>query len=125
MSKEVILFVDDEEKILKAVRRNLSQFFEVDTALGAEDALAKLSQKNDYAVIVSDLDMPVMNGIELLSRIQDKWPEKIRIMLTGKADLQSTIDAVNKDNVFRFLTKPIKTEDLKSAIDSGLANYRA
>lgn len=124
MSSEVILFVDDEEKILRAIKRNLSQFFKVEIALGAEEALAALSQPNDYAVVVSDMDMPIMNGIELLSRIQDKWPDIVRIMLTGKADLQSTIEAVNKDNVFKFLTKPVKTEDLKAAIDSGIAQYK-
>jgi len=75
-------------------------------------------------VVVSDLQMPGMNGIELLTKVKGLSPETVRILLTGAADLQAAIDAVNEGNVFRFLQKPCPQDLLRKTLDAGLTQYR-
>jgi response regulator RpfG family c-di-GMP phosphodiesterase len=74
--------------------------------------------------VVSDLQMPGMNGIELLSRVKDLAPETVRILLTGQAELEAAIEAVNEGNVFRFLRKPCPQDLLKKTLDAGLTQFR-
>ena len=75
--------------------------------------------KGPYAVIMSDLRMPVMDGIQFLSRVREISPDSVRMMLTGDADLENAIRAVNKGNIFRFLTKPCTPDVLAEVIDLG------
>ena len=120
-----ILFVDDEPNILEAFKRQLRKDFDIDIAMGAKPALEKIEeQKEPYAVIVSDLRMPEMDGIRLLSEIRKEHPDTVRMMLTGNADLESAIHAVNEGHIFRFLVKPCPTEILKKAITLGIEQYR-
>src|SRR4030042_1805929 len=77
-----------------------------------------------YAVIVSDLKMPGMNGIKFLSKVREMAPDSVRVMLTGFAELQTAIDAVNEGNIFRFLTKPCPPDILSRALDMGIEQYR-
>ncbi len=122
--EERILFVDDEENILAAFRRHLRNIFKIDTALNGIDGLEKLTTSGPFAVVVADLQMPGMDGIQFLSEVKERSPETVRIMLTGHADLQKAIEAVNEGNIFRFLTKPSTPEVLIKAVQSGLRQYR-
>lgn len=121
---ERILFVDDEKFVLATFRRNLCKQFEVDTAEGGLEALRQCKERGPYAVVVSDLKMPRMDGIELLRRIRDLWPDTVRIMLTGHGDLDAAMAAVNQGAIFRFLTKPCAPDALLAAVTDGLRQYR-
>ncbi len=121
---EKILCVDDDENILAAHKRQLRKQFQIETANGGNEGLKFFTSGETFAVVVSDLRMPGMDGIEFLAKIRDISPDTIRIMLTGNADLNSAIEAVNQGNIFRFLTKPCSTEILAKVIDSGLQQYR-
>lgn len=121
---ERILFVDDEKFVLETFRRNLRRHFEVETAEGPTSALKQFENNGPFAVVVSDLKMPVMNGVELLGTIKTRWPDTIRIMLTGQADLQTAVSAVNQGAIFRFLTKPCAPDALLQAVNDGLNQYR-
>lgn len=119
-----ILFVDDDENLLAAIQRTLRKQFIFDTALGGLPALELLRTKGPYALIVSDMSMPGMNGTEFLERARRVAPDTVRIMLTGNADQQTAIDAVNRGHVFRFLSKPCPPDTLVPAIEHGLKHYQ-
>ncbi len=121
---EKILFVDDDPNILASFKRTLRKRYDLDTAVGPEEGLEAVGRYRHYALVVSDLRMPVMDGIQFLSKVRDISPETIRMILTGNADLQAAIDAVNRGNIFRFLTKPCPPETLQMAVDAGLQQYR-
>lgn len=121
---EKILFVDDDPKLLAAVERNLRQKFNLVTAAGGDAALARLSADGPFAVLVADMQMPGMNGVQLLAQVQKQYPETVRFMLTGNADQQTAVEAVNKGHVFQFLTKPCPMEMLASALQAGIKQYR-
>ena len=120
---ETILFVDDDINLVSALQRTLHKSYRMEIAVGASDALAAIKEY-PYAVVVSDLQMPGMNGIELLTQIKELSPETVRILLTGQADLGAAIDAVNEGAIFRFLQKPCPPELLKRTLEAGLAQYR-
>ena len=122
MTKKV-LFVDDEPNVLQSIKRNLRKDFDVDTANGGEEALQKLASNGEYAIVVSDMRMPGMDGVEFLSKAKQQWPDTVRMMLTGNADQQTAVDAVNKGDVFRFLNKPCDAVALASAVTVGLRQY--
>ena len=119
-----ILFVDDEQGILDSLKRQLRNRFAVETALGPKKGLAAIAQNGPYAVIVSDLRMPEMDGIQFLARASTEAPDSVRIMLTGNADLNNAIQAVNEGNIFRFLTKPCEMDTLVHLLDKGIEQYR-
>lgn len=119
-----ILIVDDDENILNSFRRTLRKDYNIETALGSEMGLKKVQEDEPYAVIVSDYNMPVMNGIKFFGKIREILPDTVRIMLTGNADLQIAISAVNEGQIFRFLTKPCPQETLTKALDAGLRQYQ-
>lgn len=123
MNKRV-LFIDDDERILAGFRRNLHSAFEVDTAVGPEAGLAKVKDNPPYAVVVSDLRMPGMSGIAVLAKVRELRPETVRVMLTGFAELEAAIAAVNEGNIFRFLTKPCETNYLITALTAAVEQYR-
>ena len=118
-----ILLVDDEEKLLSALRRCLSEDFNILTATSGSQALELIDHDTDVAVIVADMQMPEMDGIELLKRVKIKAPAIRRLMLTGNADLETAIAAINEGKVMRFLRKPCDTDDLKAALTHALAEY--
>jgi response regulator RpfG family c-di-GMP phosphodiesterase len=119
-----ILFVDDEENILAAFRRQLRKQFSLETAKSGQEGLEMLRTYGPFAVVVADLRMPGMDGIQFLTRVKEISPDTIRMMLTGHADLSTAIDAVNEGNIFRFLTKPCPVDALVKAIENGLQQYR-
>ncbi len=118
-----ILLVDDEINILDGLRRLLGKEFSVDTATSGEVALNVLMESGPFAVVVSDMRMPGMNGVQFLTAVRERWPETVRLMLTGNADIQTAIEAVNEGCVFRFLTKPCPEKILKPALHAALAQY--
>ncbi|MDX2111451.1 MAG: response regulator [Verrucomicrobiota bacterium] len=119
-----ILCVDDDPNILNAIRRNLRKQFEIDTAEGGAEALTRLHPENPYAVVLVDMKMPGMNGVELLESVRKKAPDTVRIMLTGNADQQTAIESVNRGHVFMFLCKPCSTEILSGVLERGVEQYR-
>ncbi|MCD6216876.1 response regulator [bacterium] len=121
--KNKILFVDDDPNILMAYSRNLRKLYDVDTAPGGAEGLAKLAGNGSYPVVVSDLRMPGMDGIEFLSKVRLELPDTVRIMLTGNADLEAAIESVNKGNIFRFLVKPCDPDTMKGVLDAGIRQY--
>lgn len=121
---EKILFVDDEPHILQAYKRNLRKQFSFDLAESGQQALQLVKDNKPYAAIVSDMRMPEMNGVELLSAIRKISPDTVRVMLTGNSDQKTAIDAVNEGDIFRFLNKPCPTEELTNTLNSALEQYR-
>lgn len=121
---EKVIFVDDEPNVLASYERQLRKVFEIETAGSGDEALELLISNGPFAVIISDLAMPGMDGIQLLSRVRELSPDTIRMLLTGHAALGTAIDAVNTGSVFRFLTKPCPPESLIKAIEAGIEQYR-
>jgi len=121
---EKILLVDDEPNVLRASERLLHNRFETDAAVGGIEALTAIRTKGPYAVVLSDMRMPQMDGLELLTRVKHLAPDTIRIMLTGYADVKTALTAVNEGNIFRFLTKPCDKQTLIAALTAGLTQYR-
>jgi len=121
---EKILFVDDEPAVLEGYKRVLYKDFHPDTATGGEEAIATVTQSGPYAVVVSDMRMPGMDGVQLLSRLREISPDTVRVVLTGQADMQSAIDSVNEGRIFRFLTKPCEARVLKLALNACLMQYQ-
>ncbi len=121
---EKILFVDDEPNVLESIQRQLRKRFEIATAEGAEEALRILKEQGPFAVIVSDMRMPHMTGVELLARTKDLYPDMVRMMLTGNADQETAMEAVNTGHIFRFLTKPCPQATFVTSIALALRQYR-
>jgi len=122
--KAKILFVDDDASLLASYRRQLRKQYHIETALGGREGLELIEQNGPYAVIVSDFRMPFMNGIEFLASVREIAPETVRIMLTGSADMQLAIQAVNEGNIFRFLTKPCSADVLGESLVTGIEQYQ-
>ncbi len=119
-----LLFVDDEENVLQSMKRQLRKRFPMQVALSGDEALQKLKEDGPFAVIVSDMRMPGMNGVELLSRVKNLYPDTVRIMLTGNADQETAMEAVNNGQIFRFLTKPCSTATLIPALALAQRQHR-
>ena len=124
MMNRNVLVVDDDQNLLNSLIRGLRKNFEVETALGPEAGLRILGGKRSFAVIVSDLRMPVMDGIEFLSRAKTITPDSVQIILTGNADLQNAIEAVNKGSIYRFLTKPCPSQVLNGVLKQAAEQYQ-
>ncbi|MDD3052011.1 MAG: response regulator [Candidatus Cloacimonetes bacterium] len=123
MQPNRILFVDDEVNVLQAFRRTLHGKFNCEFVSEASKALQLLERNDDISVIIADMNMPKMNGIELLKIVKDSYPVITRIMLTGNADLMTAVNAVNEGNIFRYLNKPCPNELLIKTIKSAIDHY--
>lgn len=121
---ERVLLVDDDKNILAAYKRNLGNNFAVDIAENGEKGLAVLKEKEPFAVVISDYRMPGMDGIQFLSLARRVAPRTVRIMLTGYADMEKVLGAVNEGNVFRFLTKPCPSNVLVGALEKAVEQYK-
>ena len=119
-----VLCVDDEPNVLEAMQRQFRKVFEIETALGPELGLQAIEENGPFAVVISDLRMPGMDGIQFLSRAKQLAPNTVRVMLSGQADLGSAIRAVNQGSVFQFLTKPCPTEMLDHTLRAALEQHR-
>lgn len=121
---EKILLVDDDPQILRGYTRRLEDMFQIETALGGPEGLEAIDHQGSFAVVIADMRMPTMDGVQFLALVRDRAPQTVRMMLTGNADLQTAIAAVNQGYVFRFLTKPCPVEILIGALNVGLEQYR-
>jgi response regulator RpfG family c-di-GMP phosphodiesterase len=119
-----ILFVDDEPNLLSGIQLSLRKECVIDTAVGGARALDMVRGREPYAVVVADMQMPGMNGVEFLMELEKASPDTVRIMLTGNADQKTARDAVNQGHIFRFLTKPCPPEELIPGLRAGLKQYR-
>lgn len=118
-----ILCVDDDPNILAAYKRHLRKSFNMETADSGNQGLDFISRSGPFAVVVSDMQMPGMNGVDFLQAVRKKSPDTVRMMLTGQGDLGVAMDAVNKGNIFRFLTKPCPPEELSQALRAAIRQH--
>jgi response regulator RpfG family c-di-GMP phosphodiesterase len=119
-----VLLVDDEMNILNSHRRTLRNEFDFDIALSGVEALELISSGKKYAVIVTDMQMPKMNGLELLQRVKVVSPNTVCMMLTGNSDQKTATNALNIGDIFRFINKPCDRETLISSIKAGIKQYK-
>lgn len=119
-----VLFVDDDPNLLAGIRRQFHRRYDIDFAGGGKAALDKMQSAGPFAVVVSDMRMPEMDGVELLSTVAKEYPDAIRIMLTGNADQKTAIDAVNRGHVFSFLNKPCEATVLTATLDHALSQFK-
>ncbi|MGO9145258.1 MAG: response regulator, partial [Desulfomonilia bacterium] len=123
LARFTLLFVDDEENVLNALRRVfIEENYIILTAINGAEAISILEREQIHLVI-SDYMMPGMNGVDLLYRIKQRWPETIRIMLTGHADVQAIMGAVSNGAVYKFITKPWNDEDLRLTVSLAIQQY--
>lgn len=122
--KPKVLLVDDEENVLQAYSRVLRGKFALDTSLGGEAALECMADRGPYAVVVSDMRMPGMDGVTFLAWAMAQHPDTVRIMLTGNSDQGTAMEAVNKGAIFRFLTKPCDSELLVQTLDLAIRQHQ-
>lgn len=118
-----ILLVDDEENILSSYKRMLRTKFNVSTSSDPVEALKSFTKSEPFAVVLSDFKMPGIDGNTFLSEVKKFSPNTVRIMLTGYADTNTAITAVNKGNIFRLLTKPCPNDVLVDALSDALNQY--
>jgi len=118
-----VLFVDDDNLLLTAFKRAFRGRFDLTTVTSGREALALVQNGSPFAVVVADMQMPEMNGIEFLQKFAKIHRETSRIMLTGQADLGTAIEAVNLGHVFRFINKPCAEESLATVIEAGIQQY--
>lgn len=118
-TKEPILYVDDEVDNLTVFKASFRREYEIFVAKSGTEAISILEQ-NNIKVILTDQRMPEMSGLELLQLVSEKYPFTKNIILTGFTDVGVVIDAINTGNVYRYLTKPWKKDELKIAIDNAL-----
>jgi response regulator RpfG family c-di-GMP phosphodiesterase len=119
-----ILFVDDDPNILSGYKRALRKDFDIYTAEGGLEAISIIKAESEFAVIISDMRMPGMDGIQFLRQAKEITPNSVRMMLTGNADQQTAIEAVNQGSIFRFMNKPCPPEVFAETINAGLEQYR-
>ena len=114
--KITILYVDDEENNLTSFKATFRLRYNVITALSGDEAL-KILEARAVELIITDQRMPNMTGIEFLEKVLEKYPDPIRLLLTGYADMTAVIDSVNKGKIFHYLTKPWNEEELDKTIE--------
>lgn len=123
MTKPVVFFIDDETNILQAIRRiTRHEPYQVITFEDPHQALEELAAR-EVAVVVADQQMPGMNGSELLEQVRTRHPDTIRMILSGHAELESVLSAINKGKIFHFITKPCGDNDLRSAINEAVKQH--
>ena len=120
--KIALLYVDDEENNLISFKATFRFKYNVTTALSAAEAM-EILEKKSMEIIITDQRMPNMTGIEFLEKVLEKYPDPMRILLTGYADMNAVIDAVNKGKIYHYLSKPWNEEELDQAIQSAYEVY--
>lgn len=118
-----VLVVDDEPNVLRSIQRLFRRDpLRVLTTTDPHEALALL-EREPVHVIMADQRMPGMTGIQLVQQVKERRPDVMRIVFTGYVDMNTAIDAINKGEVFRFVTKPWQDEDLKQVVRQALTQY--
>jgi FixJ family two-component response regulator len=122
-SRPRILVVDDEEAILETMTFTFEDDYEVLTSKSASEALALLDESGPVAVVISDQRMPEMTGVDFLAKVFERHPEAVRIILTGFADMDAIIAAINDGHVYAYITKPWEPDDLKQVVKRAVDHY--
>jgi response regulator RpfG family c-di-GMP phosphodiesterase len=123
-AKLCLLFVDDEQRLVEVYADIFAADYDVRIATSGQEALQLLPQLQNLAVVMSDFHMPTMDGATFLQEVMQRAPQATRVLLTGTAGIGSAKDAVNMGQIFRFLTKPCPLDQLRGAVDAGVAQYR-
>ncbi len=123
VDKISILYVDDEEHNLVSFKATFRIKYRVFTAISGAEAI-KIMDEEHIDIIITDQRMPNMTGVQFLESILEKYPEPMRILLTGYADLNAVIDAVNKGKIFHYLTKPWNEDELDTTIQRAYDVYK-
>src|SRR4051812_21806004 len=123
-AKPAVLFVDDEQRLLDGIALLLRKNYDISIPVSGDEALRKLGENRKFAVVVSDFRMPKMNGADFLHEVMQCAATATRILLTGEAGVSGAVDAVNKGQIYRFLTKPCPTDQLKLALNAGIERHR-
>ncbi|PJJ79639.1 response regulator [Mucilaginibacter auburnensis] len=118
-----VLYIDDEINNLNSFKASFRRDFEVFTAISAKEG-RKILDANEIGVIITDHRMPVMTGIEFLESILNVYPDTIRILLTGFADINAVMDAINRGQVYKYIVKPWQNDELKMYISNAMEIYR-
>jgi response regulator RpfG family c-di-GMP phosphodiesterase len=117
-----LLYVDDEENNLTSFKATFRRIYEIYTASSGEEG-RRILENNEIEVIITDQRMPGMTGVEFLESIIGDFPEPMRILLTGYTDIQALIDAVNRGQIYRYMTKPWNEEEMKMFIRQAYEIY--
>ncbi len=120
---EKVLFVDDDIRILKAFARHLEGEIDFETSACPQAALELIKNSGPFAVVVTDMRMPGMTGVELLEHVRKIAPDTVRIILSGHADLATSQAAINERHIFRLLSKPCSQDRLAEAVSEGIRHY--
>lgn len=120
--KHSLLIVDDEPEVLAGLRGMFRRRYEVHAVERASDAL-ELLKRHEVHVVVSDQRMPDMNGTDFLARVSEEFPNIVRLMITGYADIDSVIDAINRGHVYRYISKPWDPAELETAVRQAFDQY--
>jgi CheY-like chemotaxis protein len=123
MSLDRVLCVDDEPQLLSGLERSLRKVCPVVTALGGQTALELLRKDREFSVIISDMRMPGMDGARFLTEARLLVPDAIRVLLTGEADLDAVIAAVNSGHIQHYLRKPVEREQLSQIVQRGFLEH--
>lgn len=119
-----VLFVDDEKGAVVGFSRHFSREFTVYTAMNGQEGLQAIQQHPEIAVILSDQRMPGMTGIDMLRLTREMVPTSIRILITAHSDIDVVVEAINKGNVYQYVTKPYNDVDLRYSIIQAIEYYR-
>ena len=119
-----ILFVDDEEMVLSGITLTIGRNFDIRTATSGADGLALIESEGPFAVVVSDFNMPGMDGVEFLQKVRSMDKDAVTMLLTGGANFNEVSDAVRMGAIFRLIGKPCPTEDLEENLNQALKQYR-
>ncbi len=119
-----ILCVDDERNVLRALERIfLDDDYTIVLAGSGDEGLKIMEESGPFQVVISDYRMPVMNGVEFLKGVYDRWPETVRIVLSGYADAGTIVAAINEGHIYRFIPKPWNDDELRVTILNSLERY--
>jgi CheY-like chemotaxis protein len=121
---ERVLFVDDEPNVLDGIQRTLRKHVDLQTANSGAAGLRAMQEAGPFALVISDMRMPGMSGSQFLAKARRQDPDAVRMILSGEADLQATIAAVNEGHIYRFLSKPCPADQLLAAIADGINQHR-
>lgn len=121
--KITILYVDDEENNLYSFKATFRMKYKVLIALSGDEAL-EIMKSQPVHIIITDQRMPNMTGVEFLEKVIEIFPDPIRILLTGYADMGAVVDAVNKGKIFHYLAKPWNEEELDMTISRAYEKYK-
>jgi len=124
MDRVKVLCVDDEPYVVEGLALHLRRTYQVLVATSGRAGLEEIAKQGPFAVVLSDMGMPGMDGAAFLSQVREAAPDTTRMLLTGHTDIQAAVSAVNEGQVFRFLTKPCPPDQLRLAFDAAVEQHR-